>query len=387
MAKPETRQMDAVLYDNIEMVENMVSIASPEHFVLGEGRPADARMIIEDKNWSLYYYDKESQSALFVELPEGTDLAQSAFAYSDQHRRAQRALSVPFSVIEVLAQEIAPPEKIIFVFSIGRCGSTLVSNILNEIEDVWCLSEPDAYTRLLLESHEDGVRANYSREQAISLIQIATRLLFRPPAGSAPQVFAVKFRSQSTVMIDLFHAAYPDAKFVFLYRDAISWSDSFYRMVQKFDVPSMTPRESCLFLWQVLSAAASTDQLAALVDIDGEDVQGIDAFTPAWAHYLDCYSAALAAGVPFIALRYNELNTDRVESLTALLDHCGLPAEEVGAALQAFAKDSQAGTLIARDVKAEALSSEEKVRLGKILARHKRFSSPDLLLPDIYRPV
>ena len=37
--------------------------------------------------------------------------------------------------------------RLVFVHNIGRCGSTLINAMLNEVDGVWSLSEPDVYLR------------------------------------------------------------------------------------------------------------------------------------------------------------------------------------------------------------------------------------------------
>lgn len=374
--------MNGTIYDVLECVVSP-AFASVENFVLGPGKPVSASIGIET-GWSLYSFDFETQTALFVELPLELDLSQSAFTYMDQCKYAIRLLQVPMADLADLAAQIPEAKKVIFVFNIGRCGSTLACNVLNELPEVWCLSEPDAYSRLLLEDFLAKSRVIYPRDQAVQLIQQATRLLFRPPPGQDETVFAVKFRSQSLFQADLYYEAFPDASFVFLYRDALNWSDSVYQMVRKFGAPADTPREECGVLWDIFTAASGREKLLKYVDIDTEVAPMEDALSPAWAFAMDTYSAHLNAGVPFMALRYNELNSDRQGSLRSLFAHCGLPPDRAVSFFVAFEKDSQQGTPIARDIVAERLSDAQKAKLTKILTKHPRFGDADMILPDIY---
>ena len=91
--------------------------------------------------------------------------------------------------------------------------------------------------------------------------------------------------------------------------------------------------------------------------------------------------------MPFLALRYNELNRDRASSLAHLFAHCGLPVEDAVAGLAAFDRDSQAGDIVSHDVVAEAMSEAQVERLQGVLARRPTFASPQLKLDDIYSPV
>jgi hypothetical protein len=109
-----------------------------------------------------------------------------------------------------------------------------------------------------------------------------------------------------------------------------------------------------------------------------------DIAAASWALHLDAYMKNLEAGVPFMALRYNEMNTDRENATRALLAHCGLSQSETSNALLGFEKDSQDGSGIGQDNRSEGYKSENIERFLRALKRQKRFQSPNLLLPDIY---
>lgn len=369
------------LHNILETAETR-GFSRPEHFVLDEGIAADPQMVVENRNWSLFTFDQAKERALFVELPEGTDLSQAAFAYLDQRKLAQRVLSVPFSELDGLAAQIPEAKTNVFVFSIGRCGSTLVGNILNQLDEVYCLSEPDAYSRLIMESFDASIRVNYTPEQVINLIRVTTRLLFRPPAGAT--TYAVKFRSQNLFQADLFQAAFPDAKFIFLYRDAISWTNSVFQMTQKFGQSTVLTDDLRTQIWSILSAASDAAYLKPYVDVTAENIPSEQTILPAWPFSMEEYSQQLARGIPYYSLRYNELNSDRVASLSALLEHCGLPTAEVATALEAFERDSQEGTHIAKSIEVERLNEKQKSTLREILSRHPSFANPDAIMPDIY---
>ena len=375
--------MGVMVHDILHHVDH-TNWSSPGDFLLAAGQPASPDLLIDQPNWSLYTLDRPTASALFVELPPELDLAHSAFVYNDQHRLARRVMVVPFDQLASLAARVTPPEKVIFLFSIGRCGSTLASNVLNEVPGVWGLSEPDAYSRLIMANYSDDQRLGYPRDQVVELIRACTTLLFRPPAARKATVLAVKFRSQALFQADLYHQALPEAACVFLYRDALGWANSFYRMARQYGFPPVLTGDRRRAMWNAVTAAEDLALLRPYVDIDSAEVAMEDAFAPGWACNMAEYSSHLRAGVPFLALRYNEMNRDRVASLSHLFRHCGLPPEQATRATAAFDHDSQAGTLVSRDNGVDGLAPAQLARLRQILARHPRFGDPDKLLPDIY---
>ena len=131
--------MPALLHDVIAR-NPPIGWANLADFQLGPAFAASPRVITQQPGWSLYGLDRAADCAVFVDLPPGTDLAQSPFSYATQHRLARRVLTMPLADLEREA-ELAPPlPRMVLIFSIGRCGSTLMSHALNTVPGVWCLS-------------------------------------------------------------------------------------------------------------------------------------------------------------------------------------------------------------------------------------------------------
>ena len=119
-----------------------VGPSSFENFDFGPGEPVPSGLALEP-GWTLYCIDVERRQALFIEIPPEADLAAAPFVFSMQERLARRGLVVPFVALEDLARGVPAPQRIVLVFNIARCGSTLVNAMLNGVEGVWALSEPD----------------------------------------------------------------------------------------------------------------------------------------------------------------------------------------------------------------------------------------------------
>lgn len=117
-------------------VENNLGWNSDADFTVGDEVAVSPDIVIREPGWSLYSLDLEKALAWFVQLPYGTDLSNSVFAFRDQRRLARRLLQIALDEAVTLSQQVAPPERVIFGFSIGRCGSTLVSHVLNTCPQV-----------------------------------------------------------------------------------------------------------------------------------------------------------------------------------------------------------------------------------------------------------
>jgi hypothetical protein len=354
-----------------------IDITSFANFRFGVGQAVSSRIALEP-GWTPFCIDVERRQMLFLDVPPEADLSQAAFVYAMQARFARRALLVPFAALEELASSVPAPQRLAFVFNIARCGSTLVNAMLNGVEGVWSLSEPDPFFDLVMRRHL------LDPAEVPDLVHACVRLSFRPPPARRVHTMAIKFRSQSLLQAEHFYAAFPGAAFVFLYRDGVSWTRSFWYFLQNLGMPPVLAGESLRFHWWMESAAADPALLQPYLDADGSvPIERVQA--PGWAMHIEEYLRLFEAGVPFLAIRYNELQADREATAARLLRHCGLPTAAHVGVLDAFARDSQAGTVIARDRRdASPFTDAAADEFRATLARHPRIKSPDLLLPDIY---
>ena len=347
-----------------------------QDFTLGPGQPADASIVTDDADWSLYSLDLEGEKAVFVHLPPETDLSAAAFVHTLQLRAARKVLTLPLSALPDLSLAIPAPRKIVFIFSMGRCGTTLASHILRRVPGVLSLSEPDPFITLAL------ARFTLPQAQQQALIAAVTRFCFRPPAGRVRDTLAIQFHSQALFQAELFHRAFPQVTCIFMYRDAASWGNSFTRFFQMVGVPLELDAASLGFSWMMISASAPLDHLALTADLAAPSFVHVEVLAPAWLLYINEYQRLVGLGLPFMALRYNELNADRLASVTRLLAHCDLRLDDVSAAMTAFDQDSQKGTQISRDHQVADFTSADRDRLTAILAAHAGKPAADLILPD-----
>ncbi len=208
--------MDATVLEIVDKVKaRSVAQTALDNFVVRDGELVDLS-ILDQPNVSLYCLDDEAQRAIFVETPPGVDLDDAPFYYVSQYEQAQRLIAVPIADFHRVADSL-PIGDVIFIHSTGRCGSTLISQALATVAGVRSLSEPDIYTQIhTLRFADRGSDEHYQR-----LLASATRFY----ASRSPTT-AIKFRAMCISVGDLLCAAFPDAKNLFLYRNAEAWARS-----------------------------------------------------------------------------------------------------------------------------------------------------------------
>jgi hypothetical protein len=343
--------------------------AAERHFTLADMQPVEPNLVVREPGWSLYSLDAPRRTVTFVALPVEVDLGKSAFAYATQFDRAERALQMSFGDFLALAETLPDPPNPVFVFSIGRCGSTLLSRMLAGVPGVWSLSEPDAPTNMA------AARAVLAPSEKAALARAQAQVLFRPPAGMDVSTFVIKFRSFSIFDLKPWLTAFPGARHLFLWRDAAGWANSISLLEQAvFPGRDLTTREFLDLRWEMLTAGASRDLYARYDDLSlshGNSEAGLAAI---WALSMEQLMGEIAARRPLVPMSYASLNGAREASVALLLDACGLPAAMAERALRAYDRHSQDDSLLADARHMPPMTGDQRRRVLEALAGHPALS-------------
>jgi hypothetical protein len=359
-------------------------IGSVEDFTVREGEEVDAGIVLSNPNLSLYTFDDNTKQAIFVELPDGVNLALSPFVYQTQYEQAQRLLAVPYADFRQIAKTLPPVRHLIMMYISGRSGSTLLSHVFNELDSVMSLSEPDVITQFVHLRDADHTRDAELRE----LADCTVRILFKPNPYKSPATYAIKFRMETVLAMDLFQGAFPHAKNLYLYRDAEGFVRSFYRVLK--DAPEMQSMPVSDFLvWFQGMFNYDFSRMRIYLDPGSETISLIQLLTLWWMTGVEWYIEQVKRGIPALTVHYADLIAHRERVLAAIFEYCDLPVEGVSKALRAFDRDSQAGTVLARENPQEGnrlqLTDEQKQAMNRILARHPVIRQSDFIAPNTLR--
>jgi hypothetical protein len=326
-------------------------LASIKDFTVSDGEMVDTGSVLNKPNVSLYCFDDENNRAIFAELPPEINLATVPFVYQAQYDTAQRLIAVPYNNFREFAYTLPPVKHLIMIYSSARSGTTLMSHVFNELDSVLSLSE---------------------------------RVLCKPDARKTPTTYVLKGRMEMLLVMDLFAAAIPHAKNLYLYRDAIGVIRSFYRILKNFPIPETFPVAQAIAQFNILYPYDLTPNTVYL-DPGTEMVSLIHYLTLLWITGVEWYMEH-ARTVLILAVRYADLNESREKTLEAIFAYCGLPVEQVAKTLGAYERDSQAGTLLARENPKEGnqlqLTEAEVATVSRILARHPIIQKSDFVAPN-----
>ena len=340
--------------------------AVPQNFVLHEGESVPPEVVLTDPDISLYCLDDDNRQALFVQTPAGVDLLRAPFYYLAQYQHAQRVIAVPYDTLHRLADDLADPANLVLIYSVGRCGSTLISQALKAVDGVLSYSEPDVYTQIAMLRHR-----NRSREQEyLRLIRSCTRIL-----GRDASAVALKFRAGGIHLGDLFHQVYPDARNIFLHRHVERWLESMNAgFTQNLPGPEAEPTYTRFLM-------AQAPLLKSFLRQHRRRPTLTESYTLNWLSVMDKYLTLRDDGVPFLTVRYEDIQAEPRATLLELLDYCGLRIEDFDRAYDTFAADSQEGTVLSVASRqrnpAPALSPQDYLAARAVLAEHPIVRTPD----------
>ena len=129
------------------------------------------------------------------------------------HAAGRQTVTAPLAALHLLEQQSPGRDPAGLVFHVGRCGSTLVSQAVAQIEGAVAVSEPDAINDLL-----EIPAAGEDRTSLINLLRLAIRALGR---GRGDGAYLVKLSSFAICRADLLREAFPGVPCAFIGREPL----------------------------------------------------------------------------------------------------------------------------------------------------------------------
>jgi hypothetical protein len=334
-----------------------------EDFDLAPAGRTSVETLAASPDWTLYTVDLARGQAMLVEMPAGTNLADAPFYYLDQYDRGLRAAVIGLDSLIAASGAIRPPASLSFLFSTGRCGSTLASRILAQVPGVWSLSEPDSLTAIAL------AHRHFPRADMVALVRATTLWTCRPPFPT--ETVIIKPRSEATLIAELCQAAFPQSHNLFMYRDLPGWIESISRFEQRIEGPEIVLSETEYWrdMWDFLMVGTPVSFLESCFSPDHGPILGSEFHTLLWDLRIEGYLRALRRGMKFTAIHYADLNGNRTVETARLLAGCGISPRFLDLAMQGFIGDSHKGSGSSNATATLPLPEARKARAAALLAR------------------
>lgn len=279
---------------------------------------------------------------------------------------------MPYATLHALAGEaqVDPGRNVLF-YSTGRCGSTLLSQIMNLNPAIVSFSEPDVFSQLvMLRTSGQG-----SDAEVASLLWDSVMIMSANARRQGFQYYVFKFRSYVLSVSDLLFRSMPGAKVLFLYRHALTWAYSFSRAFGAADDAELDERlVKYGFRYMIPSVNEYLKTHAQISWV--EYLARMWVSTMQDARWLQRQGAALACA------RFEDLKATPQAVIRSLLLHCGLPMPDPDLLAGVLARDSQAGTAGAQDRKAPArrLTDAELAALDRAIRDLDPALAPDTIV-------
>jgi hypothetical protein len=351
---------------------------APDDFVVHPGRAIDAQVVLDQPNISLYCLDHATQCAWFVQTPPEVNLFAAPFFFIAQYEAAERLVAVPYATLHALVRTVElDPQRIVLVYSTGRCGSTLLSHVLNQIPTTASYAEPDVFTQLVT-FRTTGVSDD---RETMALLSDALLVMCAHAQRRGYQYWAFKFKSYVLSVSDLLYNAVPEAKLVFLYRNALSWAQSFSRAFGSSDA-ALEERLHDADYRPVIPSVAT------YVRTHRRSMPWVEYLTHMWVSTMQDSRRLQHNGATLACARFEDLQVAPRRVIQALLTQCALPVPDHDRFARVLAEDAQAGTAGAQEQAAPVrrLSDADLTELTHAIHRLDPTLAPDTTLPQTVHP-
>ena len=329
-----------------------------EDFKLVDGGRTSLERVKNDPNISLYCLNSEDKSVAFVETQPGVDYHAAALSYQAQRNHAVAVHELSLEEFGLIASDIRlTGADVLLIFSVGRCGSTLLHHALNRSSRIRSLSEPDFI------SNVQQLGPDFTKQAKKDLLRDAARLLVLK-SQARDRLFAIKLRSGDCGIWGLLDQAFDQPRSMFMYRNAVDTIQSYDRL---FSIPGTQ-----LHTWLLSLSARSRSfrrlykkiLLVRYKSRDRRKMIGSCEYSPEdlvlsigprgyylldWLRKVAAYLAACErSGNTVFALRFEDLVGQCEATIAQLFVKLGLPRDEAAGCCDALRRDAHDGTSLAR---------------------------------------
>lgn len=307
---------------------------SRRNFVCSHNRFDSPRYVVENDHVTLLNMDDDY--AVFAEA-NGKDMQLWKMEYSGFMKLAQlkycsRLILVPRHHFRRMADELGDPVRpVVFLFSVGRCGSTLLTQIMESTGRCVSISEPAPllYVASKLMSgkeHPDSLR---------SMCRDTLRWICRPCPSFNPLAYFVKVAPSCSMILPVVYDVFPSSKYLFMYRNVVDVAQSFCKVIQElpflFAMCAAAKRSGYLrrkFLTMFDMREVFESSGAAWNDL----ILGAVGFAKVCQLYLECRGNG--GGLPISAIRYEDFQSDPDDAIRKTFDFCQLPSSLISEAVR-----------------------------------------------------
>ena len=137
------------------------------------------------------------------------------FMYINQFRHCSELIRMPIESFLALAQQVGDPKgKLVILSNTGRCGSTLLTQLFDELPHTVSISEPEFLMAFTHESTFD----DETPERRAELLQACIRMLCKDHRGDDIKCICIKPKAHAIGLTKEIYSLYPNSSHLYMYR-------------------------------------------------------------------------------------------------------------------------------------------------------------------------
>ncbi len=353
---------------------DLLAPVSLSNFLLTHEEFLNPEYVLKDEVTLLQITESE---AIFIEADKNKPPPFSArygFFLTGQFDSGVKVITMPIASFATLVDKVADnPAKLLFILNHGRCGSTLLMNVLDQTGRAVTFGEPralDSVCKLYGRAWDDDVSK--------AMLRRVIRILTKPYHGydQPPLVYVIRPSSVNAPFTTTLRELFPESVYIFIYRDPTTAALSIRR------IAAVLPSSALGFF--LLSFRIPSLTAAILRETIGATGKAFADFVPRCDHDLEMlyhvtklafyyYYQLRKDGLEITGVRYEDLAEHPDAVIPKILDLSGIPRSYVTKASAAMATDSQ------------QLSDVSQARVSQLRAEYDRRFKPTQRLLDHVR--
>ncbi len=300
----------------------------------------DPKYILENKNVTLYFMDKETVTFCVTDpAVDVYDLTKFPFVFYAHYDQAKKFIIMQQEDFFKLADEVGDPKiEVSLLQFTARCGSTLISQMISRIPKTRSMSEPWCLSRL-----EECYNLGYfSWDTYNKLIRSCMKLLCKVEPGMDIDRIFIKMTCISAPQFEIIHKLFPEMNLVFNTRHPRSSIHSLMKVLKS--VNNSLYAKSGLYWNQLVHQLSyphrtKYDYISKMMSKFFKPMTYEEGFVHVYASSLACYLETREIFKHVVL--YENLIANPEQETEKLLNSMNIPLSYKKEAMSALAKDSQ----------------------------------------------
>jgi hypothetical protein len=347
---------------------NTVESVKFNNFMVKHNSYADpVKTVAQDDNVSLISICQDF--ALFAYFHQGLsiyDTKHGPFLYNVQYENVIKIITVPLKFIPELSKHVKDvPSNIILLSNTGRCGSTILTKMLETNNDTVVMSEPDFLVHLL--DLKDKINIDNLVNPGFSL---------QCKGLGSNKTVIIKPRSAAVALAKLVNDKCPNIKHLFMWREPLKNILSYNNMINALMTNAFLLNHFLKPKFTKMLQKVVTEYEPQNVRDNAKDIlekfDVTEVVTLMWCLHMLAFDKFRKIGnVTFLSIRYEDLLENPRNIMDQVQDHCQLEQLNPIKYLSVMNQDSQVGSAISREkiekTSKKDFSSEDKIKINHVL--------------------